>query len=118
MVILNELTEKTKLDANELERITHHLCYVYGRATKAVSICPPAYYAHLICLRARCYISDYVNQNWRADKEYDYNEAPWRQGVHERYVTSHLKLNISDREDLTLEQHQRLHVLHLGLQRR
>lgn len=29
------------------------MCYNYGRATKAVSICPPAYYADLVCTRAR-----------------------------------------------------------------
>jgi hypothetical protein len=29
------------------------MCYLYGRATKAVSICPPAYYADLVCTRAR-----------------------------------------------------------------
>lgn len=39
--------------ANELERLTHEMCYLYGRATKAVSICPPAYYADLVCTRAR-----------------------------------------------------------------
>lgn len=39
--------------AHELERLTHEMCYLYGRATKAVSICPPAYYADLVCTRAR-----------------------------------------------------------------
>ncbi|KAK3332061.1 hypothetical protein B0T19DRAFT_93634 [Cercophora scortea] len=39
--------------ANVLEKVTHEMCYLYGRATKAVSICPPAYYADLVCTRAR-----------------------------------------------------------------
>ncbi|KAH8884705.1 Piwi-domain-containing protein [Thozetella sp. PMI_491] len=39
--------------ANALEELTHDMCYLYGRATKAVSICPPAYYADLVCTRAR-----------------------------------------------------------------
>ncbi|KAK4198626.1 ribonuclease H-like domain-containing protein [Triangularia verruculosa] len=39
--------------ANNLEQVTHDMCYLYGRATKAVSICPPAYYADLVCGRAR-----------------------------------------------------------------
>ncbi|KAL2831778.1 ribonuclease H-like domain-containing protein [Aspergillus cavernicola] len=43
--------------ADMLEAITHHMCYLFGRATKAVSICPPAYYADLVCTRARCYLS-------------------------------------------------------------
>ncbi|KAM5346608.1 hypothetical protein ACJ41O_009613 [Fusarium nematophilum] len=41
--------------ANELEKFTHELCYLYGRATKAVSICTPAYYADIVCGRARVY---------------------------------------------------------------
>jgi hypothetical protein len=44
--------------ADTLEALTHHLCYLFGRATKAVSICPPAYYADLVCTRARCYLSN------------------------------------------------------------
>ncbi|OOO13115.1 stem cell self-renewal protein Piwi [Aspergillus oryzae] len=43
--------------ADVLEALTHHMCYLFGRATKAVSICPPAYYADLVCTRARCYLS-------------------------------------------------------------
>jgi eukaryotic translation initiation factor 2C len=41
--------------ANQLEKLTHDMCYMYGRATKAVSICPPAYYADLVCTRARAH---------------------------------------------------------------
>lgn len=43
--------------ADVLEDLTHKMCYLFGRATKAVSICPPAYYADLVCERARCYLS-------------------------------------------------------------
>lgn len=43
--------------ADVLEDLTHRMCYLFGRATKAVSICPPAYYADLVCERARCYLS-------------------------------------------------------------
>lgn len=43
--------------ADALEDLTHNMCYLFGRATKAVSICPPAYYADLVCARARCYLS-------------------------------------------------------------
>lgn len=39
--------------ANEVEKLTHALCYTFGRATKAVSICTPAYYADILCERAR-----------------------------------------------------------------
>jgi hypothetical protein len=42
--------------ADALEDLVHSLCYTFGRATKAVSICTPAYYADLVCARARCYL--------------------------------------------------------------
>ncbi|KAI1118279.1 ribonuclease H-like domain-containing protein [Nemania sp. NC0429] len=44
--------------ANQLEKLTYELCHLFGRATKAVSICPPAYYADILCTRARVYLSD------------------------------------------------------------
>ncbi|EON62170.1 hypothetical protein W97_01390 [Coniosporium apollinis CBS 100218] len=46
---------QTAVDA--LEELTHNMCYLFGRATKAVSIPPPVYYADLVCERARCYLS-------------------------------------------------------------
>lgn len=47
--------------ANQLERITHELCYLFGRATKAVSICAPAYYADIVCERARAHRPEYFD---------------------------------------------------------
>ncbi|KAL2197936.1 ribonuclease H-like domain-containing protein [Corynascus similis CBS 632.67] len=44
--------------ADVLETLTHNMCYAYGRATKAVSICPPAYYADLVAARARIHKSE------------------------------------------------------------
>lgn len=44
--------------ADDLERVTHALCYSYSRATKAVSICTPAYHADILCERARRYMAD------------------------------------------------------------
>lgn len=44
--------------ANQLEKLTYELCHLFGRATKAVSICPPAYYADILCTRARVYLSE------------------------------------------------------------
>jgi hypothetical protein len=43
--------------ADTLEDLTHNMCHLFARATKAVSICPPAYYADLACERASCYLS-------------------------------------------------------------
>jgi eukaryotic translation initiation factor 2C len=62
-VVYDEIFRSRKVQApfqnsqEVLEDLTHNLCYLYGRATKAVSICPPAYYADLVCERARCYLS-------------------------------------------------------------
>lgn len=66
-VVLDEIfsTRKPKPpfvnSADELEDLTHNLCYLFGRATKAVSICPPAYYADLVCERARRYLYEYFD---------------------------------------------------------
>ncbi|KAH8715284.1 Protein argonaute 5 [Beauveria bassiana] len=44
--------------ADIVEDLTHKMCYSFGRATKAVSLCTPAYYADIVCERARCYLAD------------------------------------------------------------
>lgn len=62
-VVLDEIFRSRKVQypfqnaADALEDLTHNMCYLFGRATKAVSICPAAYYADLVCERARCYLS-------------------------------------------------------------
>lgn len=43
--------------ADTVEELTHNMSHLFGRATRAVSICPPAYYADLVCERARYYLS-------------------------------------------------------------
>ncbi|KAK5652265.1 hypothetical protein OQA88_10613 [Cercophora sp. LCS_1] len=47
----------SQMAADRLQGLTLSMCYAYGRATKAVSICTPAYYATLLCERSRCYLS-------------------------------------------------------------
>ncbi|PFH51130.1 hypothetical protein AMATHDRAFT_75110 [Amanita thiersii Skay4041] len=39
-----------------LQNLTHSISYMFARATKAVSLTSPAYYADLACERGRCYI--------------------------------------------------------------
>jgi hypothetical protein len=62
-VIHDEVFRQEKLKhplmnaADVLEQLSHSMCYLFGRATKAVSVCPPAYYADLVCERARCYLA-------------------------------------------------------------
>jgi eukaryotic translation initiation factor 2C len=71
--------------------------YHYVRATKAVSLIPPAYYADLACERARLYLNDLLNlgletassaggrkRDREAEKKqtFDRAVAAWGQGVH------------------------------------
>lgn len=61
-VVLDEIFAKRKVPcgfqnvADVLEDLTFNMCYLFGRATKSVSICPPAYYADIVCERARRYL--------------------------------------------------------------
>lgn len=48
-----------KNNADVLKNLTHSTCHLFGRATKAVSICPPAYYADIAYDRARRYLDRY-----------------------------------------------------------
>ncbi|KAL8853080.1 MAG: hypothetical protein Q9221_002110 [Calogaya cf. arnoldii] len=42
--------------ADLIAQITYSMCYLFGRSTGSVSICPAVYYADLACSRARCYL--------------------------------------------------------------
>jgi len=44
--------------AKALEVVTKSMCYIFGRATCAVSVATPAYYADLACGRARAYLHE------------------------------------------------------------
>ncbi|KAK6591833.1 piwi domain-containing protein [Botrytis cinerea] len=44
--------------ADFLEELTHNMCHLFGRATKAVSLCLHTYYADLLCTRIRAYLAD------------------------------------------------------------
>lgn len=65
-VVLDEIFSRRKNPryesaVDEVEDLTHNMCYLYGRATKAVSVCPPSYYADLVCERARAYLSKFYD---------------------------------------------------------
>jgi len=61
------LKDDLGFEADEMETFTHHLCYLFNRATKAVSICPPAYYADLLCERGRAYLFSVLAENHGSD---------------------------------------------------
>ncbi|KAI8099370.1 Piwi domain-containing protein [Halteromyces radiatus] len=50
------LYDDNKFTSDDLQELTYRLCYIYGRATRSVSICPPAYYADLMAARARFHL--------------------------------------------------------------
>ena len=46
------LWDENNFDSNQLQALTYHLCHLYARCTKAVSIPAPVYYAHWVAFRA------------------------------------------------------------------
>ncbi|KIP07875.1 hypothetical protein PHLGIDRAFT_29841 [Phlebiopsis gigantea 11061_1 CR5-6] len=89
--------DENKLDANTIQCGTNNASYMYARATKAVSLVPPAYYADLACERAREYLSRLMNADdarsttSRGDPEaeriarqrvYDEAARQWGEGIH------------------------------------
>merc|ERR1712129_325904 len=52
------LWDDNQLSADQLQNLTYQLCHTYARCTRSVSIPAPAYYAHLVAIRARCHIHD------------------------------------------------------------
>jgi eukaryotic translation initiation factor 2C len=90
--------DENELGADELQQGTHTLSYSYGRATKAVSLVPPAYYADLACERARFYLNDMLNASDNASMHLNSQEerekglkearAKWGAGVHQDLAES------------------------------
>ncbi|KAH0580660.1 Protein argonaute 1B [Termitomyces sp. J132] len=83
--------------ADEIQKGTHDTSYLYARATKAVSLIPPAYYADLACERGRCYLNDFLvddkvstsgSGRGRYDREEERNRVfhaakeAWGEGLH------------------------------------
>ncbi|PFH47142.1 hypothetical protein AMATHDRAFT_7043 [Amanita thiersii Skay4041] len=59
--LYNVIYDETRFSADEIQKGTNDVSYLYARATKAVSLIPPAYYADLACERGRCYLNDFLN---------------------------------------------------------
>ncbi|RGB39104.1 Piwi domain-containing protein [Rhizophagus diaphanus] len=54
------LYDENGFDANKLQMLSYNLCHIYARCTRAVSLVPPVYYAHLAANRARLYSFRYT----------------------------------------------------------
>lgn len=48
--------DEVGFQADQLQGLTNDVSYMFARATKAVSLVSPAYYADLACERGRCYL--------------------------------------------------------------
>ena len=72
------LLDENQFGANQLERVTNSLCHGYAKATRAVSVCPPAYYADLLCERGRCYLHAVL----KGGNVVDSSGSKWERDVH------------------------------------
>jgi hypothetical protein len=55
------LRDENHFSSDSLQELTYRLCYLYCRATRSVSVCPPAYYAHLVAARARFHATEMLD---------------------------------------------------------
>ncbi|GIK05487.1 hypothetical protein Aspvir_009599 [Aspergillus viridinutans] len=63
--------DKLSLVPDDLQTLTHSLCYGYGRATRVPSVVPPVVYADLVCSRVQCYLSYLRDQGQEAPDRID-----------------------------------------------
>jgi eukaryotic translation initiation factor 2C len=63
------------------------MCYGYHRATKAVSICTPAYYADLVAERGRTFLYRVMNDDGGSTASFDPDQE-WTGGVHPNLAES------------------------------
>ncbi|KAH9987974.1 Piwi-domain-containing protein [Russula vinacea] len=59
--------DESALTADMVQQGVHAASYLYARATKAVSLVPPAYYADIVCEQARFWIHGFLNQGGGSD---------------------------------------------------
>ena len=59
--------DESALTADAVQQGVHAASYLYARATKAVSLVPPAYYADIVCEQARFWIQGFLNQGGGSD---------------------------------------------------
>jgi len=72
------LWDDNNLTADELQTLTYQLCHTYARCTRSVSIPAPAYYAHLVAIRARYHI---------IDKEHDVSDSLYDGQDNDRFLS-------------------------------
>ncbi|KAI6038036.1 Piwi domain-containing protein [Pisolithus marmoratus] len=99
------LYDENNLGSDEVQQGTYSASYLYARASKSVSLVPPAYYADLACERGRCYLNNFFDGNELDDNRKEstsggkareddgrlvFNKAlkAWGEGVHKKLKDS------------------------------
>jgi len=89
--------DENNFGADAAQCLINYASYTFARATKAVSLVPPAYYADLVCERGRFYIHDLLNAgpgssisggSGGEDEVYRQAESLWGRGVHKNVASS------------------------------
>nr|AWH61373.1 putative argonaute [Fucus serratus] len=76
------LWDENKFDSDSLQLLCYHLCFMYCRCTRSVSIPPAVYYAHLVAFRAQFFVnvgdeSSSDNSSVVHGKEKEAKEIDW-----------------------------------------
>lgn len=82
--------DENKLQADTIQKGTNDISYLWARATKSVSLVPPAYWADIACERARLYLHEILppprgSREESMSEEQIKNRAKdlWGNGVHD-----------------------------------
>ncbi|KAF8632134.1 hypothetical protein AX15_002028 [Amanita polypyramis BW_CC] len=59
--------DETRFGPDEIQQGANTISYLYGRATRSVSLIPPAYYADLACERGRYYLNKFLIADEKAN---------------------------------------------------
>ncbi|CAG8488744.1 11583_t:CDS:10 [Funneliformis caledonium] len=68
------LFDENAFTSDALQVLSYNLCYLFARCTRAVSLVPPVYYAHIVCRRARFHAKDHWSDT-ESDSEGDQGAA-------------------------------------------
>ena len=83
------IKDEIGLNADCLEQVTLNLCHLFGRAPKAVSYAPPAYYADILATRGRAYLFNTLQEDHGADSTTgSTDDGEWNGTIHDRLKDS------------------------------
>ncbi|KAG6551026.1 hypothetical protein Mapa_007259 [Marchantia paleacea] len=68
------LCDEIGFTADDLQQITHGLCYTYSRCTSAVSVVAPAYYAHVAAAHCRNFLDSSDSSSESTVRAADHDE--------------------------------------------